>query len=76
MRTPKQIRDALPFVGGVPDIARRELVGSMYAAGLTLRQVATELGISYQAVYALLKRSGVPIRPRGGSTGGHSRHRK
>lgn len=74
--TPKQIRDKLPFVGSIPDIARRELVGSMYQSGMTLRQVAEALGITYQAVHSLLVRANIPLRPRGGSTGGHSRHRK
>lgn len=76
MMTPKQLRDTLPRVGGIPDLARRELVGSMYQSGMTLREVGKSLGISYQAVYSLLKRAGIPVRPRGGSTGSHSRHRK
>lgn len=76
MMTPKQLRDRLPRTGSLPDLARRELVGSMYQSGMTLRDVAARIGVSYQAVYQLLKRSGIPVRPRGGNTGTHSRHRR
>ena len=74
--TPEALRKKLPHLGGVPDLARRELVSSMYASGLTIRAVAAQLGISYQAVHGMLKRMGVKMRPRGGNRGGHSRHKK
>ena len=63
-------------MGNKPNLERRGEVAALYQQGLTLRQVATQLGITYQAVYAMLKRCNVPLRPRGGSTGGHSRHKK
>jgi transposase len=51
-------------------------VKALYEAGMTIRDVAARVGTTYQAVHAMLQRMGVPIRPRGGSTGAHSRHRK
>ena len=63
-------------MGNKPNLQRRSDAARLYLEGLTLRQVAVKLGITYQAVHALLKRGGVPLRPRGGSTGAHSRHKK
>jgi len=74
--TPKQMRDKLPHLGGVPDLARRDLISTMYKEGYTIRRIAEDLGISYQAVHAMLKRIGVELRPRGGNFGSHSRHRR
>jgi predicted DNA-binding protein YlxM (UPF0122 family) len=53
-----------------------ERMKAMYAKGLTLRQIAEKLGVTHQAVHQQLTRAGVPMRPRGGNTGAHSRHRK
>jgi transposase len=44
--------------------------------GKSIRQIAAELGVTFQAVQSLLARMGVPRRPRGGNTGSHSRHRR
>jgi len=44
--------------------------------GKSIRQIAAELGVTFQAVQSLLVRMGVPRRPRGGNTGSHSRHRR
>jgi transposase-like protein len=62
--------------GNKPDLERRMQIQQLYQSGLTLRQIGAQLGITYQAVYAMLKRSGFPRRPRGGATGSHSRHKK
>ncbi len=62
--------------GPHPNKARRTAVKALYEAGMTIRDVAARVGTTYQAVHAMLQRMGVPIRPRGGSTGAHSRHRK
>lgn len=55
---------------------RRALVVSLYQSGHTTRQIAERLGISYQAVHQMLQRLEIPLRPRGGNMGSHSRHRK
>jgi DNA invertase Pin-like site-specific DNA recombinase len=55
--------------------ARRQHAQELYATGLSLRQVAVRMNITYQAVHALLKRSGVTLRLRGGNQGAHSRHK-
>lgn len=39
--------------------------GEVYASGLTLEQVAEEMGVSYGKAHALVKESDVPIRARG-----------
>jgi DNA invertase Pin-like site-specific DNA recombinase len=56
--------------------SRRELVKQLYLSGLGLRDVAREVGSTFQAVHAMLKRMDVPMRRAGGNMGGHSRHRK
>jgi transposase len=55
---------------------RRALVVRLYQSGHTTRQIAERLGISYQAVHQMLQRLDVPLRPRGGNMGSHSRHRR
>jgi DNA-binding transcriptional regulator LsrR (DeoR family) len=55
--------------------ARRQLAVSCYEAGLSLRQIAVRMNISWQAVHAILRRAGVAMRTRGGNQGAHSRHR-
>jgi DNA-directed RNA polymerase specialized sigma24 family protein len=54
---------------------RRAIMVRLYERGLTLRQIADKMGVSYQAVHQTLTRAGVQFRPRGGNTGAHSRHR-
>jgi transposase len=59
-----------------PNLERRAVVQAQYLAGLSIRAIASELGISFQAVQAMLKRMNIPRRPRGGNQSNHSRHRK
>ena len=56
--------------------ARRAKIQAMYAAGKSIRQIATELQCTFQNIHGILARLGVPRRPRGGNQGSHSRHRK
>ena len=49
---------------------------SMYESGLKLRDIAGVMNVTYQCVHQVLVRMGVTMRPRGGNTGSHSRHRK
>jgi predicted DNA-binding protein YlxM (UPF0122 family) len=53
-----------------------EQMKALYAKGFTLRQIAERLGLTHQAVHQKLTAAGVAMRPRGGNTGGHSRHRR
>lgn len=62
--------------GNQPNVERRRLVASLYKAGLSLRQIAAQTGVTYQAVYQMLVRQGITMRPPGGNQGGHSRHRQ
>jgi DNA-binding MarR family transcriptional regulator len=55
---------------------RRVLVATLYQAGHTTRQIAEQLGVSYQAIQQMLQRLDIPRRPRGGNMGSHSRRRK
>lgn len=55
--------------------ARRAHAKELYEQGLPLRQIALRMGVTYQAVHYLLKRQEVPMRPRGGNQGAHSRHK-
>jgi hypothetical protein len=52
---------------------RRKEVTELYSTGLSQQAVADKLGVSRQAVQMLLKRLGVPVRPRGGANGGGRR---
>jgi len=63
-------------LGRRPNEARREQVRKLYLNGMSLRMIAQEVGTTYQAVHSLLVRMGVPLRPQGGNSGPHSRHRK
>ena len=63
-------------VGNMPNEERRHTVRVLYESGLSLRDIGVTIGVTFQAVHSLLKRSGVEMRPRGYSVGSHSRHRK
>ena len=62
--------------GNKPNEERRLRVIQLYQMGLSMRDVAREVGVTFQAVHSMLVRAGVYRRPRGGNTGAHSRHRK
>lgn len=55
---------------------RREQMKRMYLSGLKLRDIADAMNVTFQSVHQVLTRMGVPMRPRGGNTGSHSRRRK
>lgn len=74
--TIKQQWDRLPHIGPYPDLARRAMVCDLYFNGMTIRQIATAVDVSYQAIHKLLTDAGVPLRPRGGNTGTHSRRKR
>lgn len=42
--------------GRKPDAERREKVNAMLAAGLSASEIAKEIGVSRQCIYALLNR--------------------
>lgn len=63
-------------MGNRPHMERRQRVRELYEQGHSLRDVAQMVGTTFQAVHGMLRRMGVPIRPNGGNTGSHSRHRK
>lgn len=73
---PPSARAYAKHVGNMPNEARRHTVRVLYESGLSLRMVADRIGVTYQAVHALLQRSGVVLRPRGCNVGTHSRHKK
>jgi predicted DNA-binding protein YlxM (UPF0122 family) len=52
--------------GSAADDARREYVGQMYSEGFSCRQIGEKLGVTKQAVWAMLKRMDVPMRGPGG----------
>lgn len=60
--------------GNLPNEARRERVIQLYQMGLSMRDVAREVNVTFQAVHSMLVRAGVYRRPRGGNSGTHSRH--
>lgn len=62
--------------GNRPHEIRRAKVRALYRSGLSLRAVAEQVGVTFQAVHRMLERMGEPMRKRGGSMGSHSRHRK
>ena len=74
--TIKKQWDHLPRIGPYPDLARRTMVCELYFGGMTIRQIAAAVEVSYQAIHKLLKEAGVPLRPRGGNTGTHSRRKR
>lgn len=59
-----------------PNYERRAQVKALYESGLSVRQIAAQVGVTFQAVQSMLARMGVPRRPRGGNQGPHSRHKK
>ena len=60
-------------LGKEPDHKRRLLVARLYVEeGLSCAAIGRELGISRQAVWQMLKRSGIELRGRSGG-GGKSR---
>lgn len=65
-----------PHLGPKPNKERRALVASMYRAGMSVRQIAAECGVTFQAVHGMLHRIGMTMRKPGGNQGSHSRHRK
>ena len=71
-----RIVDESRHAGNIPHAIRRAKVMALYRSGLSLRLVAAEMGVSFQAVHSMLRRMGVSLRSRGGNTGNHSRHRK
>lgn len=72
----EDVLSRFPHTGRAPNGARREAVTALYRSGLSLRQVAIQLGCTPQAVQSLLKRAGVKRRKPGGNRGSHSRHKK
>lgn len=62
--------------GNTPNDERRQRVADLYLSGLTVREVAREVGVTFQAVHSMLVRMGIGLRPRGGNQGAHSRHRR
>lgn len=70
----REVPDA--HTGNAPNHVRRARVVALYRSGLSVRLVAEEVGVTFQAVHAMLRRMGEPRRKSGGNTGGHSRHRK
>jgi transposase len=62
--------------GNSPNAMRRVVVSSLYESGMSIREIASIVGTTFQAVHSLLRRMGVQMRSRGGSTGRHSRHKR
>lgn len=48
---------------------RKEMARLYIKDGLTLRQIADIMGLTYQTVHKHLATEGVPMRPRGNPTG-------
>ena len=46
-----------------------------YREGVPLRVLAEEHKVDKETIRRVLRRAGVPLRPRGGNQGPHSRHR-
>ncbi len=65
-----------PNTGNKPNEEKRQIVRMLYNTGLSTRQVAERMGVTFQAVHSMLRRSGVQLRGHGGSTGSHSRRKK
>lgn len=62
--------------GNKPNEEKRDVAKMLYLSGLSIRQVAEEMGVTFQATHGMLQRSGVKLRGKGGMTGGHSRQKK
>jgi transcriptional regulator of aromatic amino acid metabolism len=52
-----------------------DMAKHLYVQGLSLRQVASRMGVSHQAVHKALVAMGVELRGRGGNQGAHRRRR-
>lgn len=76
MTRTKRTRPPMAHTGGKPNEDRRHAVVALYESGLTLRECAAALKVSFQAVHQILQRAGVPRRGRGGNQGSHSRRRR
>jgi transposase-like protein len=63
-------------MGNQPNEEKRQIAAMLYNSGMSLRECAERMGITFQAVYGLLKRHGVTLRGRGGNLGAHSRRKK
>jgi transposase len=74
-QTPRKKHAPYPKQDPAARAARRAHAKELYDQGYALRQIAVRMGITYQAVHYLLKRQDVPMRPRGGNQGAHSRHK-
>lgn len=72
----RPVVDESRHAGNAPHDIRRAKVAALYRSGLSIRAVAGEVGVTFQAVHSMLRRMGVKLRGRGGNTGSHSRHRK
>lgn len=68
-------RPPLAHTGNKPNLDRRHVAITLYESGLSLRECAAALKVTYQAVHNILVRAGVPRRGRGGNQGSHSRRR-
>ena len=68
--------DRLGHTGSAPNQHRRRVVATLYQSGLSMRDIAAIVGVSFQAVQSLCKRMGLPVRPPGGNQGAHSRHER
>ncbi|MFE3205777.1 helix-turn-helix domain-containing protein [Embleya sp. NPDC059237] len=62
------------LIGDVRREAARELRAA-YDRGASIREIATEAGLSYTATHRLLREAGTPLRARGPRPGGPSSER-
>jgi hypothetical protein len=61
----------------ISNLQKRNRVRALYEdEGMSIRHIAAELGVTFQAVQSLLARMGVPRRPPGGNTGSHGHRRR
>jgi predicted DNA-binding protein YlxM (UPF0122 family) len=75
MTTRKRGATLLDHTGNQPNTGRRHVAITLYESGLSLREVAAALKVTYQAIHNILVRAGVPRRGRGGNQGSHSRRK-
>ena len=75
--TEKKVRFGyFPNTGNKPNDEKRDVVKMLYYSGLSVRQVADRMGVSFQAIHSMLHRMGATVRKPGGSMGSHSRRKK
>ena len=75
--TEKKVRFGyFPHTGNKPNDEKRQIVKMLYNSGLSMRQVADRMGVTFQAVHSMLHRMGATVRDSGGSMGSHSRRKK